>query len=172
MGVACGPDDRDLAYYERKTETQTEPEPVQSAAIDADRVVETERAGERVTAFVEYEQGGSWFVGVTCDTIASGYGCDWDVIVETVDGEPLFRVLESDLERSDFVLVDLAAARLVTFTTDDLDGFSFRVSEGSSVFVDVFLDGRPHPEFLEWVGEGALHLGAPTNPFELVPDTP
>ena len=172
LGVACGPDDRDLAYYEREPDPDGEPEPLQSAAIDSDRTVPTDDLGERVAAFVEYERGGNWFVGVMCDTASSEYGCDWDIIIQTAQGDPLFRVLEHDLERSDFVLVDVAAARLVAFTSDDLDGFSFRVKEDSAVFVDVFLDGRPHPEFLQWFGDGALHLGAPGNPFELVPSTP
>jgi hypothetical protein len=94
-------------------------------------VVEGEVAGEQLALIVEYETGGNWFVGVTCDTHGSGLGCEWDIIVRTLDGEPVFRVLESGLERSDLLLVELTAARLLTFTTDDLDGFSFRVGEAS-----------------------------------------
>jgi hypothetical protein len=170
LAAACGPTDRDLAFYE--PEAEPEPIVVEGATIDADRMVETKAPGEQLAAVVEYETGGIWFVGVTCDTNVSGVGCEWDVIVRTLDGEPVFRVLETELERSDLVLADIAAARLVAFTTDDFDGFSFRVGEASGLSVDVFLDGRGRPEFLRWVGDGARHLGAPTNPFDLVPDEP
>jgi hypothetical protein len=170
FGAGCGPDDREIAYYE--PEPAPPPREVARATVDADGFVTTESPGERVAVMVEYERGGGWFVGVTCDTATSGYACDWDIIVRTLDGEPLFRILETELERSDYLLVDLAAARLVSYTTEDLDGFSFRVGEASGLTLDVFLDGRARPEFLEWVGDGALHQGAPTNPFELVPDEP
>jgi hypothetical protein len=70
------------------------------------------------------------------------------------------------------VLVDSNAARLISYATDDVDGFRFRTEPGVVLRVDVFLDGSPAPQHLTWVGDGARHPGALGNPLDLRPSAP
>jgi hypothetical protein len=57
----------------------------------------------------------------------------------------------------------------VSRTGQDLDGFSFQTEPGAPIELDVLLDNGPGNRYLFWVGDGALHSGAPSNPIDLIP---
>ena len=66
-------------------------------------------------------------------------------------------------------------------TGDGTDGFGFTTSPGATVRVSALLydpgygswfDWSDDPRFISWVGHGAVHRGAPTNPVDLAPDRP
>jgi len=57
----------------------------------------------------------------------------------------------------------------VTETTNELDGMTFDMDPGSAITLDAVLDDQCAPEFLFWIGDGALHTGAPSNPLTLTP---
>jgi hypothetical protein len=75
-----------------------------------------------------------------------------------------------DLESTDSVTLGSGnQVRLVARTGKDFDGFSFQTDPGAAVQIDALLDDAPGNRYLFWVGDGALHSGAPSNPIDLVP---
>jgi len=151
-GNACGPET-----------------PVQTW-IDVDAQIDT-RPGEGAGVFVEYAAGGHWVVRTTCD-IENGTPCAWDIIVTPEDGRSISNVQPENLEATDSVGTYPQFPRsyqLIAQTSGDLDGFSFDTEPQSAVSVDVFLDEACALPYVFWVGEGAIHTGAPSNPIVLIP---
>ena len=151
-GNACGPET-----------------PVQTW-IDVDAQIDT-RPGEGAGVFVEYAAGGHWVVRTTCD-IENGTPCAWDIIVTPEDGRSISNVQPENLEATDSVDTYPQFPRsyqLIAQTSGDLDGFSFDTEPQSAVSVDVFLDEACALPYVFWVGEGAIHTGAPSNPIVLIP---
>ena len=160
----CGGSD-ELAYYEPGA---AEPEQIAEARIDSDAELAGRDPGRSVGVFVEYKSGGHFRVDVTCDTLLTGYGCSWWVLAEPAKGSP-FGITLHDLETSDdFEALETSMA-LWTYTNDDLDGISFRTMPGVALRLSVWLDEVPESRYMYWVGNGAVHSGAPTMPFDLVP---
>ena len=58
---------------------------------------------------------------------------------------------------------------MFTETAYGVDGFTLYAEPGVVVRFEVYLDGCSANRYVYWVGEGAAHAGAPTNPIELVP---
>jgi hypothetical protein len=143
-----------------------------SATIDTGATLAEIEPGRGAGAFVEYTSGGQWRVYTACDTELSGYGCTWDIIV-SVDPDNSIHDFEDDqLEASDYLdWEDQHAVRFVTSTTYDFDGFFVEATEGAPLRVDVYLDDQPAPRYIYWVGDGALHRGAPSNPIDLIPSS-
>jgi hypothetical protein len=141
-----------------------------SATIDTGATLAEIEPGRGAGAFVEYASGGRWHVYTACDTELSSYGCTWDIIVSVDSDNSLDKLEEDQLEASDYL--DWSgpnSARLVTSTTYDFDGFYVNATEGAPLRVDVYLDDEPAPRYIYWVGDGALHRGAPENPIDLIP---
>jgi hypothetical protein len=141
---------------------------VEEATIDTDELLEID-PGEGAGAFVEYETGGTYHVTTSCD-VGQGGDCYWDIVVTPLGDAPVLSLSPFDLESVDSVTLDAGnQLRLVSRTGQDLDGFSFQTEPGAPIELDVLLDNGPGNRYLFWVGDGALHSGAPSNPIDLIP---
>jgi hypothetical protein len=145
--------------------------PAQST-IDVGRSLEDIDAGQGAGVFVKYSEGGHWQLTTSCDTLISNSNCAWDVIVTPEDGSSIENVVASDLEPDDSLGLyagDQLSYHLVASTGNDLDGFTFDSDPGKAVMVDVLLGDTCALPYVFWIGDGALHPGAPTNPLILIP---
>jgi hypothetical protein len=139
--------------------------------------------GEGIGVGVEYAGDGLWAVTTVCDTSLSDADCFFDVLI-TSDGSAagVGAVTASDLEsEDDFFFPDPFAARLDFVTGADADGATFTTSPGATVRLSALLydpvrdseyDWAEDPRLISWVGGGAIHRGAPTNPVDLTPNRP
>jgi hypothetical protein len=154
---------------------------VADLVIDSGGRVQLE-PGAGIAVGLDYTEGGQWSLTVTCDTTLSGVGCRYDVVVSTDDTAPITAYDGAGLEGDDevFAVDDFAVAADLS-TSDETDGFGFTTSPGATVRVSALLydpgvddgdDWSDDPRFISWVGHGAVHQGAPTNPVDLTPDRP
>ncbi len=168
---ACGYGDSRRGYYEDDGYYPDKEQPsgtIESATIDVDQLLDIE-PGEGAGAFIEYESGGTYHVTTSCD-VASGVDCLWDIVVTPLNGAPIATIAPFDLEKDDTLTFgEVNRLRLIAYTGDDFDGFSFQTEPGAAVEVDALLDDGAANKFLFWVGDGAVHNGAPSNPVDLVP---
>ncbi len=168
--VACGYGDHTSAHHD-DWDYAPAPAPtdkIEEATIDTDQLLDVD-PGVGAGAFVEYEAGGTYHVTTSCDVEQSG-DCYWDIVVTPLADAALLNVSPLDLESDDSVTLGAGSqARLVATTGSDFDGFSFQTEPGAAVQFDVLLDNAPGNRYLFWVGDGALHSGAPSNPVNLVP---
>lgn len=149
--------------------------------IDRDGQVQLE-PGQGVAVAVQYGEGGVWQVTTACDTALSGARCDYDIVVSTADDAAIGSFDGQGLEEADDLQApDAFALAAVLDTGDDTDGFSFTTPPGATVRVsallydpgfDSWFEWSDDPRFISWVGGGAVHRGAPTNPVDLTPDRP
>jgi len=138
--------------------------------------------GEGIGVAVEYAGAGEWRVTTSCDTSLSGYSCSYDLLVSTDDEVPITAFSGADLEPDDELAAPDDAAVAAAFETqDDTDAFGFTTSPGATVRVSALLydpgfeswyEWSEDPRLISWVGDGAVHQGAPTNPVDLTPDRP
>lgn len=145
-------------------------DPIQTA-IDTDARIETQ-PGHGAGVYVEYTAGGHWLLRTTCDIEKNDTPCAWDIIVTPEDGRSISNVAPHDLESSDSIgkyPEYPASYQLLAQTSTDEDGFSFDTEPGTAIAVDSFLDGACSLPYLFWVGDGAVHSGAPSNPLVLIP---
>lgn len=166
--VVAGCNTSDGSYYEPRTVDEAPPV---RATIDTDAELVDRNPGRGVGVFVEYHSGGEWRVDVACDTAISMVSCDWLVIAEPLEGQ-LSSVVLHDLESSDEFEVLPTSIGLDSTTSDDVDGFSFRSEPGAVVSLFTALDGYSESRFVYWIGDGAVHGGAPAVPLELQPNAP
>lgn len=168
---ACGYGDSRHDYYDDDGSYDPSPPPtgtIEQATIDVDQLLDAE-PGEGAGAFIEYESGGNYHVTTSCD-VASGVDCLWDIVVTPLNGAPIFTISPFDLETDDSLTFgEVNRLRLIAYTGDDFDGFDFQTEPGAAIEVDAFLDDGAANKFLFWVGDGAVHNGAPSNPVDLVP---
>lgn len=140
----------------------------EEAIIDADQALEVD-PGAGAGAFVEYESGGLYRVTTSCDFEESG-SCLWDILVTPHDDAPVLALSAVDLEGSDSVsITEGNSVHLEAVTGSDFDGFTVQVDPGVGIRFDGLLDEACGNRFLFWVGDGALHSGAPSNPIDLLP---
>lgn len=144
--------------------------PLQST-IDVDRQIQAD-PGEGAGLYIEYASGGHWQLRTTCDTLRSGETCMWDVLVIPEQGSSIRNVVGADLEADDVLREypnDASIYQLGAYTSSDFDTFSFDSDPGATVRVDALLENRCALPYVFWVGDGALHPGAPSNPIDLTP---
>jgi hypothetical protein len=142
------------------------------AWIDVDAPLASD-PGEGVGLFIEYQEGGRWHLFTTCDSARSGYDCEFDVVVAPLDGASVFGVIPEELERDDVIQVDAHdRVRLLARTGLDQDGFYVDTDAGAPLGIDLLLDGDCANRYVYWIGEGGIHSGVPSNPFELEPVAP
>ncbi len=159
---------------------EAEPEAAE-LAIDADAQLEL-APGDGVLVGVEYTTGGTWRVSAVCDTAYSDRACSFDIIVDSQSEDGIVDVDRLDLEDGDRIIqLDLHALELDWVTGSDTDSVSFSSTPGASLRVSVALfdplaswwgSWDVDPRLLSWVGDGAAHWGAPTDPVDLTPATP
>jgi hypothetical protein len=169
---ACGyGDNRRDGYYDDGYYDPSPPPPsgvIEQAPIDADQLLDLQ-PGEGAGAFIEYESGGIYHVTTSCD-VTSGVDCLWDIVVTPLDSAPVLSASAFDLEQDDSLTFgEVNRLRLIAYTGDDFDGFSFQTEPGAAVEVDALLDDGSANKFLFWVGDGAVQNGAPSNPVDLIP---
>lgn len=168
--VACGYGDHDMHHGDGGyiPPDSTPQGTIEQATIDADQLLDVE-PGAGAGAFIEYESGGTYHVTTSCD-VGQGGACVWDIVVTPLADAALLSVSPLDLESDDSVTLGSGnQVRLVARTGKDFDGFSFQTDPGAAIEVDALLDDGAANRFLFWVGDGALHSGAPSNPIDLVP---
>jgi hypothetical protein len=144
---------------------------IAQAAIDTGAALASV-AGQGAGALVEYQGAGKWRVHLACDTALSNERCHWDIFIEPLDGARIRNVSQEELDGEDAFDWDGEAARLIAVTGTDSDGLVLETEPGAGLRVDVLLDGDFGNEFIYWIGGGAIHRGAPTNPIDLVPTEP
>ena len=139
------------------------------AVIDADEALDVE-PGAGAGAFIEYESGGTYHITTSCDAVESGE-CYWDILVTPLDNAPVLALSPLDLEDDDSLsLAQASSVRLLAYTDTDFDGFTLQTDPGTALRFDVLLDQGCGNRYLFWVGDGALHSGAPSNPIDLIPN--
>ena len=127
--------------------------------------------GNGVGLFVQYQGDGRWDLFTTCDTAFSGAACDFDVVISAAPGDYFTGVMGTDLSpASDVALQDDESLRLVTSTSFGTDGVSFDATPGSTIEVDVLLDGVPQPAFIFAVSGGVVMNGMPSNVVDFTPN--
>jgi hypothetical protein len=141
---------------------------IEQATIDADEALEVE-PGAGAGAFIEYEAGGIYHVTTSCDAAESGE-CFWDIVATPLDDALVLAVAPLDLESDDSVSLEGNSVRLVATTATDFDGFTLETDAGAGLRFDALLDNGCGNRYLFWVGDGALHSGAPSNPIDLIPN--
>ena len=141
------------------------------ATIDTGAALTTD-PGQGVGLLVEYESGGKWHIHMACDTALSTERCHWDVFVEPLDGTRIRKVSGDQLDSEDAFDWDSTGARLLAATGTDIDGMFVETDPGAGLRVDVLIDDELGNQFVYWIGGGAMHRGAPTNPVDLTPTEP
>jgi len=155
-------------YYDDGSGTPVFCGDIEEAIIDTDEALEVD-PGVGAGAFVEYESGGTYFVTTSCDG-NDGAACFWDILVTPLDGAPVLGLSPFDLEGDDSVSISEGnSVRFVATTGIDFDGFTLQTDPGVGIRFDGLLDQACGNRYLFWVGDGALHSGAPSNPIDLVP---
>lgn len=154
--------------------SNTPPQQVPESNIDADATIGQVSPGKGAGAFVEYQAGGHWRLLTTCDTLLpdSAGPCHWDIIVSGPSYDTIKSFQPDQLESTDQLGWDQGGVHLIAENSAGFDGFSFDATPGSTIRVDVYLDGGPAPTYIYWVGDGGLHRGAPSNPIDLTPTAP
>lgn len=150
-------------------------------AIDADAALEL-APGDGVLVGVEYTAGGTWRVSAVCDTAYSDRPCSFDIIIDSQSEDGILDVDRLELEDADRIIqLDSHALELDWVTGRDVDSVSFTSTPGAGLRVSVALFDalatgwgawNVDPRLLSWVGDGAAHWGAPTDPVDLTPATP
>lgn len=154
---------------------------VSALSIDAGGRIELV-PGEGIGVGVEYAEGGRWTLTTACDTAVSAVRCTFDLLVSTDDAAGITRFEGAQLDEDDRLRAPDPYAVSALFETDvDNDGFGFDTAPGATVRVsallydpraDSWFDWSDDPRIISWVGHGAVHRGAPTNPVDLTPDRP
>jgi hypothetical protein len=154
---------------------------VAALAIDSGGLVQLE-PGAGIGVSVEYAEGGRWSITSSCDTSLSGLECQYDILVSTDEDAGITGFATVELEGTDMLMVlDPFALSAELETGADSDGFELTTAPGATVRVSAllydpaegnWLDWSDDPRFISWVGHGAVHRGAPTNPVDLTPDRP
>lgn len=164
--LAC--DSSGAGYYESGA---AEPPPPIRAWIDRDAELVDRSVGYGLGVFIEYHAGGQWRIDVACDTALSMVACSWLVVAEPLEGT-ITGAVTHDLEDSDDFELQPNSVGIDSITTDDTDGVSFSSAPGAGISLFTALDGYSESRFVYWVGDGAVHSGAPAVPFELQPSAP
>jgi hypothetical protein len=173
LGAGCSYGEHHRDYSDGGTAggSNTPPGPaenVEQSTIDADQLLDV-KPGEGAGAFIEYESGGTYHVTTSCD-VDNGGECAWDIVIIPLDGKPLEIFSPYDLEQDDSLTFGYEnQLRLLAYTGRDFDGVDFQTEPGAAIQVDALLDDGAANRYLFWVGDGALHSGAPSNPVNLVP---
>jgi hypothetical protein len=147
---------------------------VDESGVDTGALLDLE-PGYGVGATVEYAADGTWRIAVACDSLISGYVCNWTVLVASIDGtiddfEP--EALEdedfierfptrSDSREEDGVFLD-------AITADGIDAFSVFATPDAGLSVTVDIDGYCAGPYLFWLDNGDVRSST-TNTTELFP---
>jgi hypothetical protein len=147
---------------------------VDSGDVDTDALLDLD-PGYGVGATVEYTAGGTWRIAVACDSLLTGYVCNWTVLVASIDGtidgyEPEGLDDEDFVERyptrSDSMEED--GVFLDAITADGIDAISVFATPDAGLSVTVDIDGHCAGPYLFWLDGGDVRSST-TNTTELFP---
>jgi hypothetical protein len=166
---ACN-DDRDgyAHYYDDGVSTEVTTEDIDlGVGLMAD-------PGSGVGLTVDAASGGVWRISTTCDTPATGYLCEWDLVASVPQGSGgLFVADDSTLEKYDGTFaVDDDAVRIVMENGSDEDSVTLSGPDGIDLTLDVILDGNHDSSLVSWNSHGTIRSGARSDPLQLHPVTP
>jgi len=131
------------------------------------------KAGQLQGVFVEYAGAGAWNVYTSCDTVADGNACAYDIILSTSDPKRFSGAAGTNLGPTDSVTsAGDGSLHLVFNTSSALDGVTFSTTAGAVLEVDASLNGAAAPQLVNWITGGAVRNGAPANPCDFDPTTP
>lgn len=129
--------------------------------------------GEGVGVFIEYQTGGQWTLWTSSDLAVGGYQREFDILATVIEGQPINDVVGHGLVPGDsLTLTADNQLNLITLTGTGDNGVSFGTSPGAGVELDILVDGVSDSRIVYWVGDGALHQGAPSNPIGFWPSAP
>jgi hypothetical protein len=147
---------------------------VSTGSVDTGVILDLD-PGYGVGATVEYAGDGAWRFAAACDSLVSGYVCDWSVLVSPIDGtidsfEPEALEPEDVIQRypSEPGSTVEDAVLLAAFTADGIDAFTLLATPGAGMRVDAKLDGYCGGPYLFWTDGGKVRT-SPTNPTDLFP---
>ncbi len=139
-------------------------------SIEPDYVLNTD-LGYGTGLFVEYTAGGDWEVWTSCDTRTTGATCDFEVNITAT--RIVSNLQELELEASDHVQVyNDNTLGLVANTASGSDALRFSTEPGTSVEIELLLDGAIAPEYLVWFSNGQVNDGANGSPVVFQPAAP
>jgi hypothetical protein len=164
------------SYGDRRSHPLDDPDPpsteILRGTIDTDAALEVE-PGRGAGVFVEYQSGGRWHVYTACDSELSDAYCVFDVLVNPVGSATVLGISPENLEGDDLLAVSgKDEVNLIAYTDYGLDGFWLETEPGAVLSIDVLLDDQDGNRWVDWVGDGAVHKGAPSIPFEFEPSVP
>jgi hypothetical protein len=94
----------------------------------------------------------------------------WDVLVYPGADGAVGDFTSQGLETGDAVGYELdGTLHFITVTGTDTDALLIAATPGTPLLFEVYLDGYCASPYVFWIGEGAVHGGAPGNPLELTP---
>ena len=173
LGITgCGDDRYAYGYYPVICDLG-----VQSGTVETDAILDLD-PGHGVGATVEYSGDGAWRFAVACDSLLSGYACDWTVLVGAIDGtidsfEPESLELDDVVERYPTVRgsTEEDGVLLYAYTNVGIDAFTVLATPGAGMRVDARIGSYCGGPYLFWTDEGDVQNSS-TNPTELFPSTP
>ncbi len=144
---------------------------VRRATLDTGEAFELD-PGVGVGVFAEYEGDGRYRISTTCDTRRTGYACYFDILVSVPDGAPIVSIEGESLEDDVLEQYDDSTVSFRSVTDYDSDGFVLITEPGTVIALDTLLDCSCGNRYVYWIGDGAIHSGAPSNPIEFEPSSP
>jgi hypothetical protein len=130
-------------------------------------------AGQLQGIFVQYGGGGDWSVYTSCDTVADGNSCVFDITLSTSDAKGFTNPTGTALAPNDTVTLEKdGSIETVFHTSSALDGVTFTTTAGAVLEVDANLNGASVPKLVNWISGKAVQNGTPANPCDFVPTAP
>lgn len=140
--------------------------------VDPDATL-TISPAQGVGVFVEYRAGGHWRLSWSCDTSLSGEACPYQVAI-TTHGGPLSNVVAL-VSADEVTQPSPQEVDASTVTTTTLDGVTLDAPAGTSISLNVLLDGAKDGVSMFFVQGGAVnggYSGALTDPLVFEPSSP
>jgi hypothetical protein len=123
----------------------------------------------------EYFGNGAWRFAMACDTPTSGYPCAYDISVWPLDGD-IQSFAPENLEQNDHLIASTGSGgkqgvNLTTVTDNDIDAFTLEATPGSTLEVNLTLDGLCASPYFFWSENGKI-VSVSSTLVDLAPTTP
>jgi hypothetical protein len=139
--------------------------------VDVDRTLNA-RGGDGVGVFTEYAAGGHWHIWWTCDTNASGYDCQYNVIASVASGTITNFV--SDFLGTGDTGQQCSSSQVAASTTtaSGIDGILFDTTADAIITVDAQVNGAEDGSIMFFAQDGVVnggYTGTLTDPLMFEP---
>jgi len=125
--------------------------------------------------YFTYGTGGLWHVEWTCDTALSGLGCNFTGTINVITplaGDANVACTDCESESQDrltaTVVGDQTDIDFDMITSDGIDGIDFDADPGTSIVVDLQINGV-YQNDLVYIPQFGASVAAPCMPLEIVP---